>query len=175
MPLSVQWLSFISSGREDSPHPDVSQVKAYVFTPHLHSATIPIFEGGNLTTFNRLRIKSPFACGLKSPRPSQLISSTKAKPPPGSIMYSSISSVELLLLALLHCSESVHAVSGRLSRRQSSTPVALWDPCNYPSQGINGPLPCATGSECICKDDSTCASLIAALGPVFDYFTLDIC
>ena len=171
VPLSVQWLSFISSGREDIPDPDVSQVIAYVFTPHLRSPTTPIFEGGFFTTFTRLRIKSSFACALKSPRPSQLIRSTKAKPWRGSIMYSSISSIELLLLALLHCSGSVHAVSGRLSRRQSSTPVALWDPCNYPSQGINGPLPCATGSECICKDDSTSATIVTALGRVFDYFT----
>ena len=32
--------------------------------------------------------------------------------------------------------------------------VALWDACNYPAMGINGPLQCAPGSECICKDDS---------------------
>lgn len=32
--------------------------------------------------------------------------------------------------------------------------VALWDACDYPSMGINGPLQCAQGSECICKDAS---------------------
>ena len=32
--------------------------------------------------------------------------------------------------------------------------VALWEPCNYPDMGINGPLQCAPGSECICKDHS---------------------
>lgn len=34
-----------------------------------------------------------------------------------------------------------------------SGPVALWEPCNFPSQGINGPLPCADGAQCICKDE----------------------
>ena len=90
-------------------------------------------------------------------------------------MYTSISSIEVLLLAVVHFSESVHAVSGRLSRRQSSSPVALWDPCNYPSQGINGPLPCATGSECICKDDSTCGTMMWALRRAFDSFVQSIC
>lgn len=44
--------------------------------------------------------------------------------------------------------------AARLLPRQG--PVPLWGACNFPSQGINGPLPCASGSECICKDDSTC-------------------
>ncbi len=32
--------------------------------------------------------------------------------------------------------------------------VELWGTCNEPSIGINGPLQCADGSQCICKDDS---------------------
>ena len=44
--------------------------------------------------------------------------------------------------------------AARLLPRQG--PVPLWGACDFPSQGINGPLPCASGSECICKDDSTC-------------------
>ena len=60
----------------------------------------------------------------------------------------------LLLLTSISYPEGAQALGGRLSRRQSDTPVELWGACNYPSQGINGPLPCASGSECICKDDS---------------------
>ena len=48
---------------------------------------------------------------------------------------------------------SVQAAATLLPRQG---PVPLWGACNFPSQGINGPLPCALGSECICKDDSTC-------------------
>lgn len=33
-------------------------------------------------------------------------------------------------------------------------PVELWGTCNEPSIGINGPLPCVDGSQCICKDAS---------------------
>ena len=62
-------------------------------------------------------------------------------------------SLFLLLAGSIH-PEGIQAAGGRLSRRQSSSPVDLWGACNYPSQGINGPLPCASGSECICKDDS---------------------
>lgn len=59
------------------------------------------------------------------------------------------------LFALLASTEyAVEAASAQLGRRQSDTPVALWEACNYPSQGINGPLPCADGAQCICKDDS---------------------
>lgn len=74
-----------------------------------------------------------------------------------SIMYS-ISL--LLLLVSIDSSDGVQTAEGHLSRRQTSTPVALWGACNYPSQGINGPLPCASGGECICKDDSTCRTMI---------------
>lgn len=62
----------------------------------------------------------------------------------------------LLLLASIEYPNDAQAFGGRPFRRQNSTPVALWGVCNYPSQGINGPLACASGSECICKDDSTC-------------------
>ena len=60
----------------------------------------------------------------------------------------------LLLLAGASYPDGSQAAAGRLSRRQSAAPVELWGACNYPSQGINGPLPCASGSECICKDES---------------------
>jgi len=61
------------------------------------------------------------------------------------------------VLALLAASEytPVEAASAQVGRRQSDTPVPLWGACNFPSQGINGPLPCADGGQCICKDDST--------------------
>lgn len=63
----------------------------------------------------------------------------------------------LLLLAGINFPDGTQAAKDRLSRRQSSSsPVELWGACNYPSQGINGPLPCASGSECICKDESKC-------------------
>ena len=65
----------------------------------------------------------------------------------------------LLLLAGVTYPDGAQATRGRLSRRQSSTPVELWGACNYPSQGINGPLPCVDGSECICKDDSKCGAI----------------
>ena len=61
------------------------------------------------------------------------------------------------LFALLATTEYVSVEAARpITRRQSDTPVALWGACNFPSEGINGPLACADGSECICKDDSTC-------------------
>ena len=60
----------------------------------------------------------------------------------------------LLLLAGTNYPDGSQAAAGRLSRRQSTGTVELWGACNYPSQGINGPLPCTDGSECICKDDS---------------------
>ena len=44
MPLSVQWLSFISSRRQGIHDPDVTQFIANISTPHLHSGVIPIFE-----------------------------------------------------------------------------------------------------------------------------------
>ena len=66
----------------------------------------------------------------------------------------------LLLLVRMESSDGAQAAEGRLSRRQSSTLVALWEACNYPSQGINGPLSCVSGSECICKDDSTCRNIV---------------
>lgn len=72
-------------------------------------------------------------------------------------MYSTAS---IFLLAVFGYPDGTQAAEGRLSRRQSSAPVALWGACNYPSQGINGPLPCVSGSECICKDDSMCNLLI---------------
>ena len=61
------------------------------------------------------------------------------------------------LFALLAATEyaCVEAASAPIGRRQSDTPVPLWGACNFPSQGINGPLPCADGSQCICKDNST--------------------
>lgn len=62
----------------------------------------------------------------------------------------------LVLLASLEY-KCVQAAGIPFSTRQSSTAVELWEACNYPSQGINGPLPCSSG-ECICKDDSTCSS-----------------
>lgn len=58
------------------------------------------------------------------------------------------------LLALLAGSEYAIVQAAQIGRRQSDTPVALWAACNFPSEGINGPLPCASGSECICKDNS---------------------
>ena len=66
----------------------------------------------------------------------------------------------LLLLAGVSYPDNSQAAAGRLSRRQSTGSVELWGACNYPSQGINGPLPCADGSECICKDDSKCSGSI---------------
>ena len=69
-------------------------------------------------------------------------------------------SLLLLLASANYPDVSQAAAAGRLSRRQSTGPVELWGACNYPSQGINGPLPCVDGSECICKDDSKCRSLI---------------
>ena len=33
-------------------------------------------------------------------------------------------------------------------------PVELWGTCNEPGVGINGPLPCIDGAQCICKDAS---------------------
>ena len=67
----------------------------------------------------------------------------------------------LLLLAGANYPDGSQAASaGHLSRRQSTGTVELWGACNYPSQGINGPLPCVDGSECICKDDSKCRGLI---------------
>ena len=69
-------------------------------------------------------------------------------------------SLLLLLAGANYPDGSQAAAAGRLSRRQSTGTVELWGTCNYPSQGINGPLPCADGSECICKDDSKCRDLI---------------
>ena len=67
----------------------------------------------------------------------------------------------LLLLAGANYPDGSQAAAARqLSRRQSTGTVELWGACNYPSQGINGPLPCTDGSECICKDDSKCTGLI---------------
>ena len=63
-------------------------------------------------------------------------------------------SLLLLLASANYPDGSQAATAGRLSRRQSTGTVELWGACNYPSQGINGPLTCADGSECICKDDS---------------------
>ena len=63
-------------------------------------------------------------------------------------------SLLLLLASANYPDGSQAAIAGRLPRRQSTGTVELWGACNYPSQGINGPLPCADGSECICKDDS---------------------
>ena len=62
----------------------------------------------------------------------------------------------LLTCLLLFLSARLMSVqaAARLLPRQGQVP--LWGACNFPSQGINGPLPCASGSECICKDDSTC-------------------
>ena len=70
------------------------------------------------------------------------------------------------LLALLATTEytCVEAASAQVGRRQSDTPVPLWGACNYPSQGINGPLPCADGSQCICKDDSMRTDFFSVLG-----------
>lgn len=58
-----------------------------------------------------------------------------------------------LLLLLSAQFMSVEAAATLLPRQGT---VPLWGACNFPSQGINGPLPCASGSECICKDDSSC-------------------
>ena len=69
-------------------------------------------------------------------------------------------SLLLLLASANYPDGSQAAAAGPLSRRQSTGPVELWGACNYPSQGINGPLPCVDGSECICKDDSKCRGLI---------------
>ena len=62
----------------------------------------------------------------------------------------------LLLLAGVNYPDVSHALAGRIARRQSSTAVELWGACNFPSEGINGPLPCASG-ECICKDECKCS------------------
>ena len=59
-----------------------------------------------------------------------------------------------MLLLFLNAQLMGVQAAARLLPRQG--PVPLWGACNFPSQGINGPLPCASGSECICKDDSTC-------------------
>ena len=66
----------------------------------------------------------------------------------------------LLLLAGINFPDGTQGAKDRLSRRQSSSPVELWGACNYPSQGINGPLPCASGGECICKDESKCKTIL---------------
>ncbi|KAF6217829.1 hypothetical protein HO133_006240 [Letharia lupina] len=58
----------------------------------------------------------------------------------------------LLLLASTGYPEGTRAAGGRLSRRQGSTLVPLWGACNYPSQGINGPLPCASGTYAQCRE-----------------------
>ena len=154
MPLSIEWPSFISSEREGIYDPNVIQGIAYVSAPHLHSV-IKARSSNHIHDRKRHYLLTQVSSSKSTYQQYKSITL------PASIMYSSISSIKVLLLALLHYSDSVHAVGGRLSRRQSSTPVALWDPCYYPSQGINGPLPCASGSECICKDDSTCSTTIS--------------
>lgn len=58
--------------------------------------------------------------------------------------------ISLLLLLAISQYTNVQAAA-RLLPRQG--PVALWGACNFPSEGIKGPLPCAEGS-CICKDTS---------------------
>ena len=60
--------------------------------------------------------------------------------------------ISFVLLLLSAQFMSVQAAA-RLLPRQG--PVPLWGACNFPSQGIDGPLPCVSDSECICKDDST--------------------
>ena len=59
----------------------------------------------------------------------------------------SITNMKSLLLSFY----LLAAVQSSPTRRDT---VALWDACNFPSMGINGPLQCAPGSECICKDSS---------------------
>jgi len=46
--------------------------------------------------------------------------------------------------------------------------VELWGTCNEPSIGINGPLQCADGSQCICKDDS---KLYGQVRPEYQAYT----
>ena len=58
----------------------------------------------------------------------------------------------------------VPAAARRLPRQG---PVNLWGACNYPSQGIIGPLPCEVGSECICKDNSTLNAVILVIHAIF--------
>ena len=65
-------------------------------------------------------------------------------------------------LALLATTEYACEAATTVGRRQSDTPVPLWGACNFPSEGVNGPLPCADGAQCICKDDSMSALLSCA-------------